>query len=438
MGFETIDPEHFERKLEEARFADIVIALRRIAEAVPVASGVGGGFDILRAIDGIETDGRVLGSIERSYTAAFGALGIIAPPVGWVSRAHNRSRLGRELSQFSKLLDVLPRKLDEYRRSGGTLDPTLESFLARFLLKEHVFKTAVLESRVSRGVLHISRIDLSDPKKAEAEFFRTLSHPAVRTVAFDQTLPLETKRFLSNVLAHNHPLLEIERLAPGDTIANASFKGVKPLNDRLGQEFVDQLTVPAQRRMTANFDRNFSAKGKRGRVIRRNYKHSTFSAPGNASPEKVIFGEAANRRAFVEDIVEANGRTVRELSERLSHDPKTAMSEAEIAAFIREKLDVSVGVSTVPPGAGTPERLMALREAELAAKRGNSGKGFEAARFTPDDMLRISDEAVLLKKQIIEKWGEARFELGGIRYPVIIRLENEARISPELFDEIRK
>lgn len=121
-GFENLDPADVAKRAENAKLADLVIAMRRIAEVVPVAGDVSGGaFDLSRAIAGIDTDGAKLSTLERSFTAAFGVLGISVAG-GWARRAHASGKLLHALSFVRDLPKNLPGKIAEAEARGVRLE----------------------------------------------------------------------------------------------------------------------------------------------------------------------------------------------------------------------------------------------------------------------------------------------------------------------------
>lgn len=88
---------------------------------------------------------------------------------------------------------------------------------------------------------------------SEAEVRRELTlilqKTGAETVRFDSRLGTTEKRLLGNILAKNHPLIEVLRLLPGNNVLNVSFAGIKKLNDTYGQAFVDALLASSKDHM---------------------------------------------------------------------------------------------------------------------------------------------------------------------------------------------
>lgn len=81
------------------------------------------------------------------------------------------------------------------------------------------------------------------------ELSRVLGGSGLRIIRFDPCLDTEKKRILANMLAKNHPLIEVLRLIPGNDVVNVSFAGIKKLNDIYGQSFVDRLLLFSKERI---------------------------------------------------------------------------------------------------------------------------------------------------------------------------------------------
>ncbi|MDQ1344298.1 MAG: hypothetical protein QG650_1018 [Patescibacteria group bacterium] len=146
-----------------------------------------------------------------------------------------------------------------------------------------------VEAVVESATLRLKRVDFSSHAAAESEICRMLANPAVRQLRFSDLKTLEERRFVASIVARNFPLLEVGRLIPGHSIANVSFSGIKKLNDRFGQEFVDHIIDAAKAFLQADFERTSGHDTANWRVVRDDYRNFTVSLPRGADPVKSLF-----------------------------------------------------------------------------------------------------------------------------------------------------
>ena len=57
--------------------------------------------------------------------------------------------------------------------------------------------------------IFITKIDLSDTKAAENAVFQAVLDPRIREIRLAETLGMEERRFVANIVARNFPLMEI-------------------------------------------------------------------------------------------------------------------------------------------------------------------------------------------------------------------------------------
>ena len=110
------------------------------------------------------------------------------------------------------------------------------------------------------------------------------------TITFTSDISHESKRILANILAENHPLLEVARLLPDHEVMNLNFRGIKQLNDIYGQAFVDGLIGTFKQDIITRFDRHSAITTlSYSRLVRNEYKNLTFSFPKGSNPLGILF-----------------------------------------------------------------------------------------------------------------------------------------------------
>lgn len=137
---------------------------------------------------------------------------------------------------------------------------------------------------------------------------RILGDNKIQTIRFDSRLDTKKKRILANILARNHPLIEVLRLIPGNNVVNVGFSGIKKLNDIYGQNFVDRLLLATKSRILRSVDEYMYGKtGKKPpgniRLVRDNYKNLTFSMFPDTDVQSVLFYGFISKKSFLDEVI---------------------------------------------------------------------------------------------------------------------------------------
>lgn len=254
----------------------------------------------------------------------------------------------------------------------------------------------------------------------------------MKNLSFADLKSVEERRFVASVVSRNFPLVEVGRLVPGHAIANVSFSGIKKLNDRFGQEFVDHLLAASKASLRSSFDRSSAAAAGHGRVVRDDYKNLTVSLPSGADPVKSLFGKAKTGGDFTDSVIAACRAEIASVAKSLR------IPESEVASAVRAEFGLSLGISRVPETGGDAAKLAAFREAELASKTPPSHGRLAASPFSGADTLRLAKEALSIEAALVARWKGKRFSLGGTEYPAVVEFRGEYRVSPELLRTVRK
>lgn len=142
---------------------------------------------------------------------------------------------------------------------------------------------------------------------------------------FDPNLETGKKRILANILAKNHPLIEVLRLIPGNDVINISFSGIKKLNDTYGQGFVDALLLSGKNKILESMEKTSQTWGKSGehvRLVRDDYKNLTLSAPPGSDTISLLFQGSSDKKVFLKNVLENMSGDIESLAREKGINPE--------------------------------------------------------------------------------------------------------------------
>lgn len=241
----------------------------------------------------------------------------------------------------------------------------------------------------------------------------------------------KTKEVVNSIASENHPLIEVMRLIPGETVTNINFSGIKKLNDNLWQAFTDVLIEKFQEKIKNNFRKNTNVLNEKSRMIRTNYKNLTFSSP--AIDAKKVFFEWKNKKDFTLDLIKELERDIEQISIKLGK------SKDEVADLITNNVDFSVWESVLKNPADEKEKLKVFYEAEISSREWLWNPDLIVTKFDIENIKRHAQNAIEIEKEVLEKFRWIYFTFNDVKYKTVINDINwNSWINPILLRYVRK
>lgn len=241
----------------------------------------------------------------------------------------------------------------------------------------------------------------------------------------------QSKEILNSIASENHPLIEVMRLIPGDTVTNINFSGIKKLNDNLWQTFTDILIEKFQAKIKKNFKENIKVLNEKSRIIRTNYKNLTFSSP--SIDAKKVFFEWKNKEEFTLDLIKELEADIEKIAIKLGK------TKNEIDDLIKNNIDFSIWESVLKNPADEKEKLKVFYEAEISSREWLWNPDLVATKFDIENIKIHAQKAKEIENIILRDFREIYFEFNSVKYKAVVNDINWIPgINPILLRYVRK
>lgn len=259
---------------------------------------------------------------------------------------------------------------------------------------------------------------------------------------------------INHILTSNFPLLEIQRLIPGDKLININISGIKQINDIAGQDFCDTVILKFKEFLKKNFTSSNDANPHKSRVVKDDYKNLTF-VTDNKEPLKMIFGNITSKTQMVQNIMKSLENEILQNSRKLiqskidkneivlkndiEFEKLVTKKVNQIQSVVMNYFDFGVWQSTLALEADNVSKLDSIRKAEISSRVWiTKTDKIEIKPFTQKEMISYLEMALENEKMILEKYKDTQFIFDGIPYNVVIQTTNGPVLSTELLRYVRK
>ncbi|MDD2891656.1 MAG: hypothetical protein PHQ95_01705 [Candidatus Gracilibacteria bacterium] len=292
----------------------------------------------------------------------------------------------------------------------------------------------IINYRIKGKNLFIENIHGHAEREVREEFSRIIEQKNIQSIHFSLSLDTIKKRILSNILAKNHPLIEVLRLIPGNDIVNIGFAGIKKLNDTHGQDFVDSLMEVSKTKIMQGAEGYVRAHEHTNhiRLVRDDYKNLSISVPPGTPVGQALFGNMTSKQQFIDGVIHDMHDTIGAQAQ------EKGISVADIEADIRKYFNFGIGKASVGEQAQGKDKLLSFAGAEGVARDGLAS--FEITVHTFDkSRYEVYAKAFLqIEEGIMTQWKDVKFTIDGAEDSVVFEIGGQKILNPELLRQIRK
>lgn len=463
--FDYLEPEDIEKKIKESSLSDLIIMMWQLAQLPPIFGDIlSGAIEWRTMARGINSEGKLLSTTDRIVCSVFAVLGITVVG-GTVSKLMKSKKFVALMKSLSLAKKYLPEKLSGFIKAWGTLNEQTKHMLSKmFPIIKPAYALAGSENRVmkegqvwskaqrTKSLAESSKVAQSieyvmDGNNVVIKNIHGASESAVRrelsailekthaeTITFDQHIDIAQKRILANILAKNHPLIEVLRLLPGNNVVNVSFAGIKDLNGRLGAMLVDTILEKSKAKIMQWVEEFSHTTGSvdHVRLVRDDYKNLSVSVPSGIPLEKVLFGKITSKKQFIDGVINDIQDTIN------THARKKWVTVTSIEDDIRKYFNFWVWEANVWKQAGDKDKLKAFAWAEGVAREGLESPDIVVHVFDKSRYDLYAKHFIQLEEDIIIRWDKAKFAIDGVKDFVIIQIGEQKFLNPELLRRVRK
>ena len=114
---------------------------------------------------------------------------------------------------------------------------------------------------------------------------------------------------VNHIITNNFPLVEIQRLIPGEKLININISGIKQINDIAGQEFCDLVIAKFKTILKSQFAQSNDWLQRKWRIVKDDYKNLTFVS-NSIDPIQTIFWKTTSKQEIIDYILDSMNKDI--------------------------------------------------------------------------------------------------------------------------------